>query len=230
MAAFREHDRVDLPAVVAAYLLGSISFPWLIGWWHGIDLRAAGSRKLGGSNLTSLLGFRWGLIGGGLDALKGALVVLGAAAMGLPLETRVLCAVAAVAGQAWPLFHDLDGGRANATAWGALLALDPIAAAIGAIPLAAAFVARYTVRPRPTRVVPVASLLTFLVWSAAIWEIDGVTPTVVGGLVVFVLVVIRRITADLDADLATGAPLRRVLFNRAIFDRTELQERGTVPL
>ncbi|MBI2983674.1 MAG: glycerol-3-phosphate acyltransferase [Chloroflexi bacterium] len=221
---------MDLPAVVAAYLLGSISFPWLIAWWHRIDLRAVGSRKLGGSNLAGVLNVKWGAIGGLLDAAKGALVVVGAAALGLPVETRVLCAIAAVAGQMWPVLHDLDGGRANATGWGAILALDLIAAAIAALPLAAAVAARFLVKPPPTRVVPLASIITFLVWSAAIWEIDGVTATVVGGLVIFALVLIRRITADLDDDLRTGAPLIRVVLNRALYDRSELQERGAVPL
>ncbi|MGH2378911.1 MAG: glycerol-3-phosphate acyltransferase [Candidatus Limnocylindria bacterium] len=221
---------MDLPVVVAAYLVGSISFPWLIGRWHGLDLRRVGSRKLGGSNLAGVLGLRWAAFGGGLDALKGALVVLGAVALGLPLEMRVLCAVAAVAGQMWPLFHDLDGGRANATGWGAILALDPVATVVAAIPLVAAVAARQLVRPAPTRVAPLAAILTFLVWSAAIWEIDGLTPTVVGGLIIFALILVRRLTADLSADLATGAPVARVLLNRALFDRSELQERGTVPL
>jgi glycerol-3-phosphate acyltransferase PlsY len=221
---------MDLPAVVAAYVLGSISFPWLVAWWHGFDLRNVGSRKLGGSNLASVLGWRWGLLGGGLDALKGALIVVAAAAMGLPVETRILCGVAAVAGQMWPLLHDLDGGRANATGWGVLLVLDVIAALIAAVPLVAAVVARRLVPSRPTRLVPVASLLTFMVWPAVIWEVEGMSPLVVGGLAVLVLVVVRRVTADLGADLATGAPLARVLVNRAIFDRSERQERGLVAI
>lgn len=221
---------MDLPAVVAAYLVGSVSFPWLVAWWNGIDLRAVGSRKLGGSNLASVLGLRAGALGGGLDALKGALVVLVAMGLGLPVEIRVLCAVAAVAGQMWPVFHDLDGGRANSTGWGALIALDPVAAVVAAIPLGAAVAARYFVRPAPTRVVPLAALLTFPVWSAAIWEIDGLTPTVVGGLAIFALVLIRRLTADLGEDLATGAPIGRVLVNRALYDRSELQRRGTLPI
>lgn len=221
---------MDLPAVALAYVLGSISFPWLVAWWHRIDLRAVGSRKLGGSNLASLLGWRWGLVGGGLDALKGALIVLVAAALGLPLETRILCGIAAVAGQMWPLFHDLDGGRANATGWGVLLVLDPVAGAIAAIPLVAAAAARRLVRPHPTRLIPVASLLTFLVWPAVIWEVEGLTPLVVGGLLILGLVLARRVTADLGEDLATGAPLVRILLDRALFDRSELQERGAVPL
>lgn len=225
-----EYPHVDLPAVVAAYLLGSISFPWLIGWWHGLDLRQVGSRKLGGSNLATVLDVRWGAVGGGLDALKGALVVVAAAAIGLPLEMRVLCGIAAVAGQMWPLFHDLDGGRANATGWGVLLALDPVATIVAAVPLVAAVAARYLVRPTPTRVAPLAALLTFPVWSAAIWEIDGPTPTVTGGLAIFALILVRRITAGLGSDIATRAPLRRILLNRALFDRSELQERGTIPI
>lgn len=221
---------VDLPLVVASYLVGSISFPWLVAWWHGVDLRATGSRKLGGSNLAGVLGLRWGIVGGGLDAIKGAVVVLAAAALGLPVEIRVLCGVAAVAGQMWPLFHDLDGGRANATGWGAIVALDLAAAIIAAIPLLLAIAARTYVRPRPTRVVPLASILTFLVWPAVIWETDGVSALVVGGLVIFALVLVRRLTAGLAADLATGAGLPHVLVERALYDRSELQARGELPL
>ncbi len=225
-----QYGRVDLPLVVASYLIGSISFPWLIAWWHGVDLRTAGARKLGGSDLARVLGLRWGIAGGGLDALKGALAVLIAAAFGLPVEMRVACAVAAVAGQMWPIFHDLDGGRGNATGWGALIALDVVAAAVAAIPLGAALAARYGVRPPPRRVTPLASLLTFLVWPATIYETDGFSAPVVGGLVIFTLIAVRRVTAGLDEDLRTGAPLSRVLLDRALFDRTELQEQGQVAI
>ena len=221
---------MDLPAAVAAYLIGSISFPWLIARWHGVDLRSAGARKLGGSDLMRVLGMRWGLAGGLLDLAKGTLAVLLAAALGLPVETRVVCALAVVAGQMWPIFHGLDGGRANATGWGALIALDPLAALIAAIPLAAAFAMRTLVDPHPRRVVPLASLLTFLVWPAAIWEVFGVTPLVVGGVLIFLLILVRRLTASLGEDIRTGAPLSRVLLNRALFDRSELQEQGTVAI
>jgi len=40
----------------------------------------------------------------------------------------------------------------------------------------------------------------------------------------------RRLTAGLSEDLATGAPATRVLLNRALFDRSELQERGLVAI
>jgi hypothetical protein len=86
------------------------------------------------------------------------------------------------------------------------------------------------VRPRPTRLFPLASLLSFFVFPAVIWEQEGTTPTVVAGLVLVALIVLRRITAGLHEDLATGAPLSRVIANRALYDRSELQERGVVAI
>jgi hypothetical protein len=43
-----------------------------------------------------------------------------------------------------------------------------------------------------------------------------------------VLIVVRRLTAGISEDLATGAPALKILLNRALFDRSELQERGLV--
>ncbi len=221
---------MDLPLVVASYLVGSISFPWLVAWWHGIDLREAGSRKLGGSNLAHVLGPRWALVGGGLDAAKGAAVVGVAAAFGLPVEMRVFCAVAAIAGQMWPIFHGLDGGRANATGWGAIVALDLAAALVAAIPVLAAAAARFGITPHPRRLVPLAALFSFVVWPVAVREMAGPGPLVVGGVLIFALVLLRRVTAGLADDLATGEALWRILLDRALFDRSQLQERGVLPI
>ena len=77
---------------------------------------------------------------------------------------------------------------------------------------------------------PVAALASFAVWPAVIWEQQGLTAQVVAGLAVFALVLARRLTADLREDLATGAPAARVLWNRAMFDRSELQERRLVAI
>jgi hypothetical protein len=92
----------------------------------------------------------------------------------------------------------------------------------------AAIAMRLAVRPRPSRVLPLASLLSFAVFPAVIWEQEGTIPVVQAGLVVLALILVRRITAGLGQDLATGAAPARVLANRALFDRTELQQRGVV--
>ena len=217
-----------IAAVLGSYLAGSVSFPYWVARLRGVDLRAVGSRKLGGSNLWKSVGPAEGTVGGLLDAGKGLAAVLIARAIGLPLEAQLLCGVAAVSGQLWPVFHGFDGGRANSAGWGVALAADPVAFVIMMLPVLAAGGLRLVVRPRPSRLLPLASLLSFLVFPAVIWEQEGVTPTVLVGLLLFVLILVRRLTAGLGADLATGAALARVLVNRALFDRSELQERGVV--
>lgn len=225
-----QNAAVTALAVLLAYLLGSVSFPALIARRSGIDLRRAGSRKLGGGNLYRTVGPAAGISGGVLDGAKGSAAVLLARGDGLPLEIQLACGAAAIVGQLWPVFHRFDGGRANATGWGFALAADPVAALIMAIPIASGLVLRELSRPRSTRLMPMAALLSFFVWPAAIWESEGLTPTVVAGLVVLALIVVRRLTAGIRADLETGAPLARIVANRVLYDRSELQERGLVAI
>lgn len=215
-------------AVLLSYLAGSVSFPYWVARLRGVDLRAVGSRKLGGSNLWKSVGPGEAIVGGLLDAAKGFVAVVVARALGLPLEVQLACGIAAIVGQMWPVFHGFDGGRANSAGWGFALALDPIGFVIMMLPVLAAIAMRLVVRPRPSRVLPLASLLSFAVFPAVIWEQDGTTAVVQAGLVVLALIIVRRITAGLGDDLATGAPRARVLANRALFDRTELQQQGVV--
>jgi len=221
---------VALPAVIVTYLLCSISFPYWIARAYGVDLRAVGERKLGGGNLKKTVGLAQGIVGGTLDGAKGFLAVVVSRWLEFPLEMQLACGVAALVGQMWPVFHRFDGGRANATGWGFALAADPIAALIMGVPLYLGLPAVRLVHPRPTRLLPLASLLSFAIFPAVIWEQEGTTPTVVAGLVVLGLILVRRITAGLREDLATGAPLARVLANRAMYDRSELQQRGVVAI
>jgi glycerol-3-phosphate acyltransferase PlsY len=221
---------VAIAAVVVTYLLCSISFPYWVARAYGVDLRAVGERKLGGSNLAKSVGLPQGILGGTLDGAKGFFAVVVARSLGLDLDTQLACGIAALVGQMWPVFHQFDGGRANATGWGFALAADPIAALVMGIPLYLSLLVVRMVHPRPTRLLPLASLLSFAIFPAVIWEQEGTTPTVVAGLVVLTLIVVRRITAGLRDDLTTGAPLARVLANRAMYDRSELQQRGVVAI
>lgn len=215
-------------AVLLAYLGGSVSFPYWVARSRGVDLRAVGSRKLGGSNLWKSVGPAEAVVGGLLDAAKGFVAVTVARAIGLPIEIQLACGIAAVIGQMWPVFHSFDGGRANSSGWGFALAVDPAAFVIMMLPVVAALAMRLAVRPRPSRVLPLASLLSFGVFPAVIWEQDGTTSAVLAGLVLLALILMRRITAGITVDLALGAPPSRVLLNRALFDRSEQQQRGMV--
>src|SRR2546421_6762156 len=197
---------IDVVAVVASYVLASISFPYWIARAKGIDLRAFGSRKLGGSNLAKAVTPLHGVAGGVLDGAKGFAAVVLARMLGLSVETQLLCGLAAIAGQMWPVFHQFDGGRANATAWGFQLAADWIAFLIAWIPVIVAAGLRITVRPRPKRLLPLANLLSYAVFPAVIWEQEGTTPTVLAGIAALLLIVVRRLTAGDAQDPANRAP------------------------
>ena len=219
-----------LVAIAVSYLVASVSFPYWIARAKGVDLRATGARKLGGSNLAKTVGPLHGTVGGLLDAAKGFAAVLIARELALPPETQLLCGLAAIAGQMWPVFHQFDGGRANATTWGFQLATDVIAFFVAWVSVVVGAALRMTLRPKRMRAVPLANLLSFAVFPMLITARDGLTPTALAGFGALVLILARRMTAGLREDLATGAPATRVLANRALFDRSELQERGLVAL
>jgi glycerol-3-phosphate acyltransferase PlsY len=119
-----------LLALVAAYLIGSLSFAVIMSRLFGMpDPRSYGSGNPGATNVLrsgrkavaalTLLG----------DALKGVVAVLLAKwatiAYGLPDATPALAGLAAFAGHLWPIFFGFVGGKGVATALGLLLALNP---------------------------------------------------------------------------------------------------------
>src|ERR1039457_4692370 len=64
------------PAIIGAYLLGSIPFGYLIGRIHGVDVRICGSGNVGATNVGIVLGKKWGYTCFLLDVCKGLVPVL----------------------------------------------------------------------------------------------------------------------------------------------------------
>ncbi|MHC4229355.1 MAG: glycerol-3-phosphate acyltransferase, partial [Planctomycetota bacterium] len=67
---------IFLPAIIAAYLLGSIPFGLLIAKAHGKDLRSIGSGNIGATNVSRALGRKWAYFCFALDVLKGMIPML----------------------------------------------------------------------------------------------------------------------------------------------------------
>ncbi len=122
--------------VGASYLYGSIPFVYSLGRKNGVDLREAGSRSVGGSNLWQQAGPAAGTSGWLLDASKGALPALAGRRMRLPKLACAIAATAGVAGQCWPLFSGFDGGRGVSAILGASTALAPRETAVMLVPMA----------------------------------------------------------------------------------------------
>ena len=117
---------VEAGFVVAAYLLGSLSFGILISKIFGLpDPRTVGSGNPGATNVLrsgKKLAALLTLLG---DALKGYLAVWAAAWYGLGDAWVSLVALAVFVGHLYPVYYGFKGGKGVATALGVLLAISP---------------------------------------------------------------------------------------------------------
>ena len=118
-----------LPWLLASYLLGAIPTSYLTArLFRGIDLREHGSRNLGATNLYRVLGWRYAIPVGLLDAAKGLIPVLVFAPRASSSELFALvCGMVAVLGHVYSVFVGFKGGKGVATAAGVMLALTPAA-------------------------------------------------------------------------------------------------------
>ncbi|MCY3574163.1 MAG: glycerol-3-phosphate acyltransferase [Chloroflexi bacterium] len=138
--------------IVSSYLIGSFPTAYLLGKLKRINIFEVGSGNMGGTNVARSMGVGWALLTIVADVGKGALAVWLARDMILPEQIGVATSVAAtcvVVGHNWSLFATVltasfregklrlivRGGKGAATAFGAMLMIQPfqilVAAAIG---------------------------------------------------------------------------------------------------
>jgi len=111
--------------VLGAYALGCvIGAYYLVRIRTGQDLRSLGSGNAGATNAGRLLGRSAFITALLIDAGKGALVVLGARALGASGLVVALAIVAVACGHVWPAQLGFRGGKGAATALGVLIAFD----------------------------------------------------------------------------------------------------------
>ncbi|HTD52017.1 MAG TPA: glycerol-3-phosphate 1-O-acyltransferase PlsY [Thermoanaerobaculia bacterium] len=177
----------EILAVVAGYLIGSLSFAvLLVRWKTGKDIRNEGSGNAGATNVLRAHGKVLGLAVAFLDIAKGAAAV-GLAKL-LTANPRVAAAagVAAVLGHIFPLFSGFRGGKGVATAVGAFLVLSPLATV--------ACLGVFVVTVAVTRYVSVGSCLAIaLLPSAARWIGHAHPAVVVAAAVTAVIIVLKHL-------------------------------------
>lgn len=116
-----------LGMMILAYLLGNISPSTLLAKARGIDIKKEGSGNAGTTNALRVMGKKAGAITLIVDVLKGAAAVLiGNLVCGH--LCAMFCVLAAMLGHIWPVFYRFKGGKGVATAFGALLGLNPLLA------------------------------------------------------------------------------------------------------
>ena len=122
---------MNVVLLVASYLIGAIPFGLVIGKLAGKDVRKEGSRNIGATNVSRLLGKKLGFVTLVCDCLKGFLPMALAARI---LEGMsggdvwvALCGIMAVVGHMFPVYLGFKGGKGVATGLGVFLYLSPLA-------------------------------------------------------------------------------------------------------
>lgn len=114
--------------VVAAYLLGSISFAVLVVRRKtGEDIRSEGSGNAGATNVLRAHGKKLAILVALLDVAKGAAAVFLVRLVTADPRWAAAAGFAAILGHVFPVFYSFRGGKGVATAVGAFAVLAPLA-------------------------------------------------------------------------------------------------------
>lgn len=171
--------------VIAAYLLGSIPFGFLIAKIWNVDIRRRGSGNIGATNVLRNLGPLPGSIVFALDLAKGTLPVFIAHLATQNHWLIILAGTAAILGHTFPIFLKFKGGRGAATGLGVLLGIAPD---VFAMALAFALLVLII-----TRYVSIVSMSTAILVAIIFLVLQRPQPyTIVAGLVA-ILIIVRHI-------------------------------------
>jgi len=226
-------DKVAL--VIGFYILGSFPLLYLLGRLHGVDLRQYDDMHIA---LWRHVGRVEGFIGVVFDFAKGVIAVLIARdALGFEPGWVAVAGVVAVIGQMWPVFLKFDGERGNSTGLAMSGALATYAMFIALVPVvigaAVRTIPRFLQRNQnineklkfggpPSLSLPLGMVGFFAVLPLTAWAVGQPWDVIYSFIVLFVMIILRRLTAKLSEDLRKPTWKNRMLINRVLFDRSEI--------
>jgi acyl phosphate:glycerol-3-phosphate acyltransferase len=188
---------------VAAYLLGSIPFGYLVAKAKGVDIRSVGSGNIGATNAMRVLGKPAGIFVLLMDAFKGwyaCQVGILVFVHFLPYATihsntdvqnmaghveafSIIAGIFAVLGHNYPCWLKFKGGKGIATSAGVFLALAPWAMLVALV----VFILAVAV----TRYVSLGSIAAAIALPVTVWVMTpknlflGIVTTALGALAVY---------------------------------------------
>jgi glycerol-3-phosphate acyltransferase PlsY len=184
------------------------------------------------------LWYRAGKITGVLGVLgefiKGALPVLAGRFLDFSPAIIAIAGLAAVCGQMWPVFSKFDGEKGNSIALAMIIALVPKSGLVAIVPVIIAVLIRTAQRlltwskttgdksviGGPYSVsLPLGMAICFLIIPVIAWYFGEPVEIVWCLVALFVLLMIRRLTAGLSRDLKGNGDIKKVLIRRLLFDR-----------
>lgn len=225
----------EIAFAFGAYILGSFPLMYLMGRLHGVDLREYEDMHIATwRNVGRVQGF----IGVVFDFAKGVIAVLIAReVLHFSPGWVAVAGVVAVVGQMWPVFLKFDGEKGNSTGLAMSGALATYAMLIILVPITIGFAIRTIPRFRrkdetvneklkfggpPSLSLPLGMAIAFAILPLAAWLVGQPMEVVYACVALFVLILLRRVTADLGEDVRRPSWNNRMLLHRLLFDRSEI--------
>ncbi len=197
--------------ILGAYLLGSVPVAYLVAKRsRGIDIRQYGSGHVGAGNLRRTISFKAAFLVGLYDFFKGILMVGIAQLLDLGIAQQVAIGLAAIIGHNWPVFLRFNGGRGVATSIGVAFILMPWGIVV--------FLAIFGLLSLLVKSTPFPILIALAALPPAAWGLSQPLAIILGLLAIFLLIVIRRLTAP-RAAISASVSSRELVINRLLFDR-----------
>jgi glycerol-3-phosphate acyltransferase PlsY len=229
---------VEIIFLVAAYLFGSFPLMLLVSKAKGVDLSQEGDYHIA---MYRKVGRIAGVIGIAADVLKGILTVLVGYFLGFPIIITAASGVLATLGQMWPVFQRFNGEKGNTTGGGALFILCILYQGwwmllVGLVVVAGGFLIRTIPRflapgqsfneklgfgGPPSNSLPLAMIIAFAQCPVLSWISGRPIELTLATLVIFIAIVIRRLTAGVRKDIQRkDSSVGSILCNRLLFDRS----------
>ena len=220
----------NIALIVGAYLLGSI--PHLVGLARLTGLDSSGDLHI---KLWRDRGTAIGLVAISGEFVKGAIPVLVAKGLDFDILTVTLAGLAVVTGQMWSVFRRFKGEKGNSIGVAMAASLSIIPLLFAAIPFAIGAAVKILPRLLNRNIsvkerlrlggpqslsLPLGMAVGFLVLPLASWGFHEPVVVTIGFAVMFILIMIKRMTADIKQDLVEVTNLRSILINRLLFDRS----------
>ena len=225
----------DILLILGAYIVGSVPHLTLLAKLRHVDLDSDFHQELWkrAGKVTGVLG----VVG---ELIKGALPVLAGKALDFDIAIIAAAGLAAVCGQMWPVFSRFDGEKGNSIGIVMVIALAPLAGLIGLIPVIIALIIRIVTRLMAraglgeskaiiggaySRSLPLGMAICFLVIPIAAWYLGEPREIVWCGVTLFILIMLRRLTAGLRPDLNRGGDVKGIIARRLFYDRATVEWR-----
>jgi len=201
--------------VPAAYIAAKLS--------RGVDIRQYGSGNVGVGNLLRTTSKRVAIPIVIFDLAKGALMVWVTQLIDMGITQQVAVGLAAIIGHNWPVFLRFNGGRGILTILGIVIILPAIN---NLIPWEiVAFIAIMVIAWLIFHNIPVGILVSIAALPLISWGFDKPLPITLGFLAMFLIMIIRRLTAP-RTSVSASVSWRQLLINRLLLDR-DIKDRET---